>query len=226
MSDHASPTARVIPSDLSVHADHNFPLDCADQTVRTDPSDHPDRTARAVHRIDPQTSVLELSLEPRPIDGFDQPTSLLSQPIQHSKTDSQARFNLGREESEDVHRFSLMALLVHPACPEGCPDVLASVPNPLMDFSHTYFTKAGKLSCLKTCLTPVHILLQVKRLFLVGPVRHIRQQIEFCFLVGPLSHIRAHHSVFPCDLRIQSRSQEPPGSNYDLQIYQRISGFP
>ena len=64
MSDHASPTARVIPSDLSVHADHNFPLDRADQTVPTDPSDHPDRTARAVHRIDPQTSVLELSLEP------------------------------------------------------------------------------------------------------------------------------------------------------------------
>ncbi|KAF3544410.1 hypothetical protein DY000_02007153 [Brassica cretica] len=158
MSDHASPTARVIPSDLSVHADHNFPLDCADQTVRTDPSDHPDRTARAVHRIDPHTSVLELSLEPRPIDGFDQPTSLLSQPIQHSKTDSQARFNLGREESEDVHRFSLMALLVHPACPEGCHDVLASVPDPLMNFSHSYFTKAWKLSCLKTCLTLVHIL--------------------------------------------------------------------
>ncbi|KAL0758703.1 hypothetical protein Bca101_074853 [Brassica carinata] len=41
MSDHASPTARVIPSDHSVHADHNFPLDRADQTVRTDPSDHP-----------------------------------------------------------------------------------------------------------------------------------------------------------------------------------------
>ncbi|WZZ35178.1 hypothetical protein YC2023_018579 [Brassica napus] len=26
MSDHASPTARVIPSDHSVHADHNFPI--------------------------------------------------------------------------------------------------------------------------------------------------------------------------------------------------------
>ncbi|KAF2570412.1 hypothetical protein F2Q70_00002722 [Brassica cretica] len=123
MSDHASPTARVIPSDLSVHADHNFPLDRPDQTIRTDPSDHPDRTARSIHRIDPRMSVLELSLKPRPRDGFDRPTSLLSQPIQHSKTDSQARFNLGREESEDVHIFSLMALLVRPACPEGCPDL-------------------------------------------------------------------------------------------------------
>ncbi|KAL0684387.1 hypothetical protein Bca4012_051235 [Brassica carinata] len=44
MSDHASPTVRVIPSDHSVHADHNFPLDRADQTVRTDPSNHPDHT--------------------------------------------------------------------------------------------------------------------------------------------------------------------------------------
>jgi len=138
MSDHASFAACDSPSDLSVHADHNFPLDRADQTVRTDPSDHPDRTARAVHRIDPQTSVLELSLEPRPIDGFDRPTSLLSQPIQHSKTDSQARFNLGREESEDVHRFSLMALFVRTACFEGCTNVFASVTDPMMDFHLSY----------------------------------------------------------------------------------------
>uniref|UniRef100_M4FER9 Uncharacterized protein n=1 Tax=Brassica campestris TaxID=3711 RepID=M4FER9_BRACM len=46
MSDYASPTARVIPSDHSVHADHNFP-DRADQTVRPDPSDHPDCPERA-----------------------------------------------------------------------------------------------------------------------------------------------------------------------------------
>ncbi|KAF2573422.1 hypothetical protein F2Q70_00003461 [Brassica cretica] len=140
---------------MSVYACANF--GSHNQTVRTEPSDHLDRTALAVHRIDPRTSVLELSLKPRR-DGFDRPTSPLSLPIQHSKTDSQARFNLGREESEDVHRFSLMALFVRPACPEGCPGVLASVPDSLMDFSHPYFTKAWKLSCLKTCLTPVHIL--------------------------------------------------------------------
>ncbi|WZZ34928.1 hypothetical protein YC2023_018329 [Brassica napus] len=162
MSDHASPTARVIPSDLSVHADHNFPLDRADQTVPADPSDHPDRTARAVHH------------------GFDRPTSLLSQPIQHSKTDSQSRFNLGREESEDVHRFSLMALLVRPACPEGCPDGLASVPDPLMDFSHPYFTKEWKLRCLKTCLTPVHILVMKINRRLMWSVRRVCGSSRVC----------------------------------------------
>ncbi|CAG7863512.1 unnamed protein product [Brassica rapa] len=107
MSDHASLTACDSPSYHSVHADHNFTLDRADQTIRTVPSDHPDRTARAIHCNDPQTPVMELSLEPCPSYGIDRPTSLLSQPIQHSETDSRARFNLGREESEDVHRFLL-----------------------------------------------------------------------------------------------------------------------
>ncbi|WZZ70248.1 hypothetical protein YC2023_081618 [Brassica napus] len=210
MSDHPSPTARVIPSDHSVHADHNFPLDHADQTVRTDPSDHPDRTTRAVHRINPRTSVLELSLEPRPRDRFDRPTSLLSQPIQHSKTDSQARFNLEREESEDVHRFSLMALLVRHACPEGCPDVLASVPNPLMDLSHPYFTKAWKLSCLKTCLTPVYILVMKINRWVMWSVRRVCGSSRVCPILPimdlhdknePGHQLKSH---FRSDLEIKS----------------------
>ncbi|KAF2606102.1 hypothetical protein F2Q68_00044121 [Brassica cretica] len=41
MSDHASLTVSVSLSDHSVHADHNFPSDRADQTVRTIPSGHP-----------------------------------------------------------------------------------------------------------------------------------------------------------------------------------------
>src|SRR5690606_12671513 len=79
-------------------------------------------------------------------------------PIEHSKTDSRAIITLGRGESKDVHRFSLLALLVRITCLEGCPDVLASVTDPMMDFSLLYFTKAWKLNCLNTCLTPVHIL--------------------------------------------------------------------
>ncbi|KAF3569918.1 hypothetical protein F2Q69_00058326 [Brassica cretica] len=70
MSDHVSLAACDSPSDPSVHADHNFPLDRADQTVCTVPSDHPDRTARAVHCNDLETPVMELSLEPRPLGIF------------------------------------------------------------------------------------------------------------------------------------------------------------
>ncbi|KAF2581166.1 hypothetical protein F2Q68_00004770 [Brassica cretica] len=40
----------------------------------------------------------------------------------------------------------------------------------------------------------------IKRLFLVGPVRHIRKQIEFCFLVGPVSHIRRQSSTLVVSL--------------------------
>ena len=142
-----------------------FPLDRAEQTVRTIPSDHPDRTACAVHRIDPQTSVLGLSLEPRPRNGIDRPVSLLSQPIQHSKTDSQARFNLGRDKSKDVHRFSLMALFVRTACFEGCTNVFASVTDPMMDFHLSYFTKAWILEPSKVLF---HTTTQL------GPAYHLK----------------------------------------------------
>ena len=92
---------------------------------------------------------MELSLEPRPRDGIDRPTSLLSQQFQHSKTDRQVRIHLERKECKDVHRFSLIALLVHPACPEGCTEVLALVSEPLMDFYLSYFTKAWILELSK-----------------------------------------------------------------------------
>ena len=126
--------------------------------VRTVPSDHPDCTARDVHRIDAQTSGMELRLQPRPSDGIDRPISLLSQPIQHYKIDGRAKIHLGREESKDGRRFSLMAPLVRTTCPEDCTDVLASVFDLLMDFSLRYITKEGFSSCPKTCLARVHSL--------------------------------------------------------------------
>ena len=158
----AEHTDRVIPSVHSVHTDHILPSERDDQTFRTIPSDHPDRTARAVHRIDPHTSRIELSLEPRPRDGIDRSTSLLSRPSRQDKTDGRAIIHLGHEESKDGRRFSLIALFVRPACPEGCTDVLTSVFDLLMDFSLRYITKEGVSSCPKTCLTTVHIL--VKRI--------------------------------------------------------------
>ena len=161
-SDRAEHTDRVIPSVHSVHTDHILPSERDDQTFRTIPSDHPDRTARAVHRIDPHTSRIELSLEPRPRDGIDRSTSLLSRPSRQDKTDGRAIIHLGHEESKDGRRFSLIALFVRPACPEGCTDVLTSVFDLLMDFSLRYITKEGVSSCPKTCLTTVHIL--VKRI--------------------------------------------------------------
>ncbi|KAF2564099.1 hypothetical protein F2Q70_00017300 [Brassica cretica] len=136
MSDHASPTVRVIRSDHSIHADHNFHLDSADQTVRTDPSDHPDCTGDRTDGL---------------IRHFDQ----------------------------------------------------------FLNFEHPNFSKARILKLsddLQDILQDTMNLdngsrrLQVKRLFLVGPVRHIRKQIKFCFLVGPLSHIRRQSSTLVVSL--------------------------
>ena len=56
-----------------------------------------------------------------------------------SKTDSQARLSLSHEESEDDHAFSLLSHLVHPD--EPTLD-LASLFDPLMDFTHPNFSKA------------------------------------------------------------------------------------
>ena len=127
------------------HEDENIPdvpieVHSSDQTIQTD---------RAVYRIDPRTFGLEVWPDPRPDDRTDRTEARLSQPIQHCKTDSRARFNLGREESEDVHIFSLMAFLVRPACLEGCPKGLASVSDPMMEFYLSYFTKAWIIELCK-----------------------------------------------------------------------------
>ncbi|KAF3495100.1 hypothetical protein DY000_02052061 [Brassica cretica] len=45
--------------------------------------------------------------------------------------------------------FPFMARLVHPACPEGCTEVLASVSDPMMDFYLSYFTKTWVLELSK-----------------------------------------------------------------------------
>ncbi|KAF2600385.1 hypothetical protein F2Q68_00010216 [Brassica cretica] len=103
-----------------------------------------------------------------------------------------------------------MAPLVCPACPEGCPDVLASVPDPLMDFSHPYFTKAWKISCLKTCLTPVHILvMKISRRVMWSVWRvcgssrmcHILPILDLYYQNEPGHQLKSH---FRPDLEIKS----------------------
>ncbi|CAG7896995.1 unnamed protein product [Brassica rapa] len=76
------------------------------------PSDRTDQTDRSVYRIDPP------------------------------KTDGQARINLEREESKDDHIFLLLAHLVCTAHPEDGTNNLASVFDPVMDFSLVHFSKA------------------------------------------------------------------------------------
>ncbi|KAF3570894.1 hypothetical protein F2Q69_00059437 [Brassica cretica] len=56
--------------------------------------------------------------------------------------DGQARINLGRANSDSDHSFSLLAGLARTACTGDCADDLASLFDPIMDFSFGYFSKA------------------------------------------------------------------------------------
>ncbi|KAF2617202.1 hypothetical protein F2Q68_00038468 [Brassica cretica] len=139
MSDHASLTASVSLSDHSVHANHNFPSDRADQTVQTVPSDHPDRTARTACCIDLRMSGMKLQLEPRPDDRTE---ARLSRTTRQAKADGQARINLERANYDSDRGLSLLARLARTACTGNCADDLTSLFDPIMDFSFGYFSKA------------------------------------------------------------------------------------
>ncbi|KAF3538251.1 hypothetical protein F2Q69_00022355 [Brassica cretica] len=175
-----------------------FMSDHASPTARVIPSDH---SVHADHNF--------------PLDHSDQ--TVRTDPSDHPDRTARAvhridpqTFNLQREESEDVHRFFLMALLVRPACPEGCPDVLASVLDPLMDLSHPYLTKAWKLSCLKTFLTPVHIFVMKINRRVMWSVRRVCGSSRVCPIL-PIMDLHdqnesAHQlkSHFRSDLEIKS----------------------
>ncbi|WZZ88477.1 hypothetical protein YC2023_117056 [Brassica napus] len=80
--------------------------DVLNNSTEVHPSNCTDQTDRAVYRIDPRTSGMELRLEPRPDNRADHSRARLSRPSRHSKDNSQARLSLGREEPEDRHGFS------------------------------------------------------------------------------------------------------------------------
>ncbi|KAF3495416.1 hypothetical protein DY000_02058008 [Brassica cretica] len=85
--------------DQSIGAKQHGDRDVLNNLTEVRSSDSTGHTDRAVLRA----SRLELRLEPRPDDRT---TARLPRPTRHSKTHSQARLSLGREETEDEHAFS------------------------------------------------------------------------------------------------------------------------
>uniref|UniRef100_A0A0D3E8L5 Uncharacterized protein n=1 Tax=Brassica oleracea var. oleracea TaxID=109376 RepID=A0A0D3E8L5_BRAOL len=80
--------------------------DVLNNSTEVHPSNRTDQTDRAVYRIDPRTSGMELRLEPRPENRTERTRARLSRPSRQSKDNSRARFCLGREEPEYIHGFS------------------------------------------------------------------------------------------------------------------------
>ena len=84
---------------------------------------------------------MELQLEP-PDDRTDRTRARLPRPIRQAKTDGQARINLGQANSDSDRSFSLLARLALTSCTGDCADDVASLFDPMMDFSFGYFSQA------------------------------------------------------------------------------------
>ena len=118
-----------------------------DQTVQNDSaevrlSDLDDQDVRAVYRLDPLTSGMELQPDLRPDVRTNRTRARPSQPSRQAKANSRARLDLGREVSQNGHDFSLLGRLVRTKCPKGQTDGLSSMSDALKDFYHSDFSKA------------------------------------------------------------------------------------
>ncbi|KAG5407859.1 hypothetical protein IGI04_013978 [Brassica rapa subsp. trilocularis] len=120
------------------HEDQNVP----GVPVEVPSSNQTRQTDRAVYRLDPRTSGLELWPDPRPDDQTDRTESRLSRTIRQAKADFQAKINLGRANSDSDRGFSLLARLARTISACDCADDLASLFDPIMDFPFGYFTNA------------------------------------------------------------------------------------
>uniref|UniRef100_A0A0D3D3W8 Uncharacterized protein n=1 Tax=Brassica oleracea var. oleracea TaxID=109376 RepID=A0A0D3D3W8_BRAOL len=86
-------------------------MDQTDQNVPDVPvevhlSDQIRQTNRAMYRLDPRMSGLELRPDPRPDARTDRTEARLSRPTRQAKADGQAIIHLGRASSDSDHGFS------------------------------------------------------------------------------------------------------------------------
>ena len=106
------PTADVPQSeDQSMESDQYEDQNVRNNSIEVQSSDRAEQTDRAVYRIDPRTSGLELQDNPRPDDRINRTEARLSRHIRHSKTISQARTEFDRVETETDRGFSLLSRL-------------------------------------------------------------------------------------------------------------------
>ncbi|KAF3559997.1 hypothetical protein F2Q69_00012755 [Brassica cretica] len=128
--------------DQYMESDQNEDQAVQNNSTEVRSSDRADQDDRAMYRLDPRTSGIELRKEPHPNDRIDQPIGVLSRPSRQGKTNSRARLNLSREDSQNDHDFSLLVYLVRTKCPEDRTDGLSLMSDALLDFYHSDFYKA------------------------------------------------------------------------------------
>ena len=87
-----------------------------DQNVRNNATevqsiDQAEQTARAVYRLDPHSSELELQHNPRPDGQINRTEVRLSRPVHHAKSIGQVRSEVDQVESKSDHGLSLLSHL-------------------------------------------------------------------------------------------------------------------
>jgi len=117
---------------------------------------------RAVYRLDPLTSGMELRPDPRPDIRTARAGTHSSQPSRQAKANSRARLDLDRELSQNDRDFSLLVShvnqckraneehkpddetgsLAQTKCPKDQTDGLSLMFDTLLDIYHSYFSKA------------------------------------------------------------------------------------
>lgn len=94
-----------------MESDQNEVQNVRNNAIEVQSIDRTGQTDRAVYRLDPHTSGLELQHNPRPDDQINRTEARLSRPVRHAKSIGQAKTEVDRVESESDCGLSLLSRL-------------------------------------------------------------------------------------------------------------------
>ncbi|KAF3507394.1 hypothetical protein F2Q69_00006519 [Brassica cretica] len=97
--------------DQSMESDQNEDQNVRNSTTEVQSIDRAEHTTRAVYRLDPPSSGLELQHNPRPDGQINHTEVRLSRHVRHAKSIGQARSEVVRVESKSDHGLSLLSRL-------------------------------------------------------------------------------------------------------------------
>ena len=97
--------------DQSMESDQNEDQNVRNNATEVQSIDQAEQTARAVYRLDPHSSELELQHNPRPDGQINRTEVRLSRPVHHAKSIGQVRSEVDQVESKSDHGLSLLSHL-------------------------------------------------------------------------------------------------------------------
>ncbi|KAG5373685.1 hypothetical protein IGI04_042997 [Brassica rapa subsp. trilocularis] len=128
-------------SDHTDRPDHNSPR----FSTEVHPDDRTERTDRAVYRIDPRTSGMELRLDPRPDDRSDRTEARLPRPTRQVRKIDQAKLSSERTDFESDRSFSFLTRLALTAGTAERTAERSENPtyqfDPILQFDHLSFSR-------------------------------------------------------------------------------------